>query len=504
MKIFSASQIKKADQYTIEHEPISSVDLMERAGQRLVEEVLAIFPQTNSYVIFAGPGNNGGDGLVMARLLKDKNKQVKVFLLDGDHPSAELTTNLERWINTGGTITYLKDLQAIQNIHEPENALFIDALFGNGLNRPLEGLARELVTKINSSHHFILAVDIPSGLSADAAHNSSFENTIKAHLTLTIQLPKYAFFFAENEPFVGEWKVVDIHLSPVFMEEESTSVYALDEWMIRDMMRPRPSYGHKGNFGHVLICAGSKGKIGASILSAQAALRTGCGLLSLNVPSSATLAIHAQFPEAMVIADEHADHLSAPVSNITAYDAIGFGPGVNQHAATAHALKQLIQNAAQPLVIDADGLNILAENKTWLSFLSGHTILTPHPGEFDRLTQKHTSGWERYQSQLAFSKKHGVYVILKGHHTSITTPGGLSFFNTTGNSGMATAGSGDVLTGIITSLCAQGYSSLHAALLGVYLHGYAGDMAAKKISKTSLIASDIIQHIPDFFLQFEK
>ncbi len=504
MKIFSSAQIKSADQFTILHEPILSVDLMERAGERLTEELLLIFPKTKQYVVFIGPGNNGGDGLVMARLLKQKNREVRAFILDTTNFSEELKINIERYKATGNELIYLRESDDIKKINEPKETLFIDALFGSGLNRPLEGLAKELVIQLNNAPNFKVSVDIPSGLSADVDHKSNVENTVRANLTLTIQFPKLSFFFSENEPFVGNWKVVDIQLNREFIEQEETLYYALEEKMISDLIRPRNSFAHKGSFGHAFICAGSKGKIGAAILSAKAALRTGCGLLTLQVPSAAAVEVHSKFPEAMVVADENEDHIATPVKNITNYHAIGFGPGIDKNPATAHVLKQLVQNASQPLVIDADGLNILSENKTWLAFVNGSTILTPHPGEFDRLTQKHLTGFERFTTQVAFSKKHGVYVVLKGHHTSITTPGGLCFFNTTGNNGMATAGSGDVLTGIITSLCAQGYSPLHAALLGVYLHGYAGDMAAEKLSKTSLIASDIIDHIPDFFRKFEK
>lgn len=504
MKILSAEQIKSADQYTIENEPISSIDLMERAGERLTTRLLDIFSQTNDYIIVAGTGNNGGDGLVMARLLYGQHKNVKVFVLHTGKLSDELILNIDRYEKLGKSVEFIKSINDVSLIQPSNDALIIDALFGNGLSRPLEGVAAELVKYINALPQLKVAVDVPSGLSVDGKHISTVQNTVLSHLTLTIQFPKLAFMFAENEKFIGKWEIIDIGLHPDAIQQSQTDFYSLDEKMIRDMVQPRETFSHKGTFGHVCICAGSKGKIGASILSAKAALRTGCGLLTLHVPSSAAMEIHSQFPEAMVEADENDTYLTTTVKNISNFHAIGFGPGVDKHKETANVLKHLIQNVAQPLVIDADGLNILAENKTWLQFLHGSTILTPHPGEFDRLTEKHKSAYDRWNTQREFSKKHGVYVVLKGHHTSITTPTGLCFFNTTGNSGMATAGSGDVLTGIITSLCAQGYSPLHASLLGVYLHGYAGDVAAEQLSETSIIASDIIDHIPVFFKVFEK
>jgi hydroxyethylthiazole kinase-like uncharacterized protein yjeF len=504
MKIFSAGQIKKADAVTIAQEPISSIDLMERAGKNLTDELLRIFSATHHYIIFAGPGNNGGDGLVMARHLKNHQKHVEVYILESKEYTAECSTNMQWLEQMGVEIISLTHPAQIDELGGHPEAIWVDALFGNGLNRPLEGLALHLIKKINACPNFVVSVDIPSGLSADGTHISTPENTVVADLTLTIEFPKLSFFFPENETMVGSWKIVPIQLDKNFIKTESTTCFCLDAEMVGDLIRPRSTFAHKGNFGHVLLIAGSKGKIGASILAGHAALKTGCGLLTMQVPASGVGAIHARLPEAMVMADSDADYVSDHLPEVTKFNAIGFGPGVGQEQPTIHVLKMLIQTAAQPLVIDADGLNILAQNPTWLEFLNGSTILTPHPGEFDRLTKKHTSGMERWKTQLDYSKKYGAYIVLKGHHTSITTPSGLTFFNTTGNQGMATGGSGDVLTGIITSLCAQGYSPLHACLLGVYLHGYAGDRAAEDESKTSLIATDIITHISTFFKAFER
>ncbi len=503
MKIFSAEQIKRADLFTMEEDPISSLDLMERAGHVLTDRIHEIFPTTPTYVIFVGPGNNGGDGLVIARLLQQNSRSVKVYVLEAEKYSKEFQANLKRLDQTIELI-YIRNKQDVSFDKIDPNAIIIDALFGNGLNRPLDDLAAELVSRINILPHFKLAIDVPSGLSADGGHISTAKNTIMANLTLTIQFPKLSFFFAENFQFTGKWESLNISLSKKFIEKEATQHYYLDDEMIFDLISVRPAVGHKGTFGHALIVAGSIGKIGASILSSRAALRTGCGLLSLQVPSSGVSSVHANLPEAMLIADENPNFISTNVKDISQYNAVGFGPGVGKNKETANVLKSLIQNVAQPLVIDADGVNILSENLTWTSFLNGHTILTPHPGEFDRLTKKHASGEERFRTQLEFSKKTGAYVVLKGRNTCVTTPGGLAFLNSTGNNGMATAGSGDVLTGIITSLCAQGYSALHASILGVYLHGYAGDKASQSMSKSALIASDIIEHIRDFFLVFEK
>lgn len=505
MKILIGNQAKEIDQFTIKNEPVSSIDLMERAGIRLTKKIEEIFPTNNSFTIFAGPGNNGGDGLVIARLLHEKGNRVHVYILNVKEYTQDLEENIKRAQVKKIPITYLETERNIEALNIPDSDIMVDALFGSGLNRALDGLASYLITKLNSTSNFKISIDVPSGLYIDNSAEVSWSNdtnTFKANLTLAIQFPRLGFMFAENEIYTGSWDLIDIGLIDTTINNHHHFFLGPED--IKAMIQPRPSHGHKGSFGHVLMSAGSKGKIGAAILSATAAARTGCGLLTVHVPSSAAMEIHTKFPEAMVMADENENILSTPVKNITNYTAIGFGPGVDKHPETANVLKHLIQNASQPVVIDADGLNILAENKTWLSFLNGSTILTPHPGEFDRLTQKHNTGYGRYKTQCEFSKKYGAYIVLKGHYTCITTPGGLSFFNSTGNNGMATGGSGDVLTGIITSLCAQGYSPLHACLIGVYLHGYAGDKAAEKLSKTSLIASDIIDHIPDFFLHFEK
>lgn len=504
MKIFSTDQIKQADKYTIENEPISSLDLMERAAQRITNKFLEVFPESNKVVVMVGPGNNGGDGLVMARLLMEQGKEVLVYILEAKTYSHDHEVNVKRAHEKGIELTYLRNEDEINNLNFDESYILIDALFGNGLNRPLEGLAAYLVEKINTWQCFTVAVDIPSGMAADATHTSTPENTIEAEATFSIQFPKLSFFFAENERFVGQWTLIDIGLSETFTEKENVNHYFLDPDMIADMIKPRGEFGHKGSFGHACVVAGSKGKMGAAILSAKAALKTGCGLLTMHIPSSGADPVHEHFPEAMIDLDKEPDYISGPILNILNFHCIGFGPGVGQNHYTGGVLKGLIQDYSQSIVIDADGLNLLAKNKTWLQFLNGSTILTPHPGEFDRLTEKHSSGYERFLSQLAFSKKFGVYVVLKGHHTSITTPGGLVFFNSTGNNGMATAGSGDVLTGIITSLCAQKYSPLHACLIGVYLHGYAGDKAAEEVSRTSMVASDIVRHIPDFFKVYER
>jgi len=285
-----------------------------------------------------------------------------------------------------------------------------------------------------------------------------------------------------------------------FIEEETNGFYFLSESEISELIRPRNPAGHKNVFGHALLIAGSEGKTGAAILTAKAALRTGCGLVTALIPGTAVIPLLSALPEAMSITKEEDE--AAISIDLNGFQSIGFGPGVGMKA--GNMLLHLLKDSQQPLVIDADGLTLLSQKTEWYQLLTQSMILTPHPGEFDRLTKKHESLFERFKTQLQFSKTYQVNVLLKGRYTSITTPGGKIYFNATGNSGMATAGSGDVLTGIITSLLAQGYTTEIAAALGAYLHGFAGDKAAEKMSKTAMIASDIIEAIPDFFKQFEK
>lgn len=499
MKILNAHQVREADQYTILHEPISSVDLMERAGLEIFSRLIKRYSEYNVFSVFCGPGNNGGDGLVIARLLHNAGKEVEAWILKGTFTD-EFSLQFKKLKQQGIPFIQIESEMQMEDVSVPEEAVVIDALFGMGINRPLEGLAGALVQRINAFHAHIVAVDLPSGMSADGLFESTISNTVIAHYTYSIHLPKMAFMFAENNRFTGSFECVDIGLSETFLASLPTPHLYTGEWMIAKMIKPRNVFGHKGTFGHALIVAGSAGKTGAAILASSAALRTGCGLLTASVPEGAATSMHAAFPEAMVVTRSEnkvkLDH--------SAYKAVGFGPGMGATEATADLLFELLNLYHEPLVIDADGLNCLANNPTWYGYLKANIILTPHPGEFDRLTRVHASAHERYQAQQHFSRKHQVTVVLKGHHTSVTTPSGLTFFNSTGNSGMATAGSGDVLTGIITSLCAQGYPPEDAAVLGVYMHGYAGDSAALEFSGTSLIASDIIKHIPFFFKRFEK
>ena len=313
-----------------------------------------------------------------------------------------------------------------------------------------------------------MAIDVPSGLFADQPSALGF--IFKADYTLSFQFPKLAFLFPENDPYVGRFEILDIGLHPRYVEEVETRNLLTVKAMVKPILHSRTKYSHKGTYGHALLIAGSEGKTGAALLGAKACLRTGVGLLSVHLPKMAQLPLQTAIPEAMVDGDE-SETCFTMFKDLDAYSAVGVGPGLGKADETQRALKRLIQEVQVPLVMDAVALNILSENPTWLAFLPAKTILTPHPKEFERLVGKTTTSFERLERQRELSMKHNIIIVLKGAHTSITMPNGTCFFNTTGNPGMATAGSGDVLTGIILSLLAQRYSPEEAAVLGVYLHG---------------------------------
>lgn len=501
MKILTAEQIKQTDQFTITTEEISSVDLMEIAGRQLFHHLVKTHQRQDEFVVFCGPGNNGGDGLVIARLLAQKLKLQGLYILKGNY-TAEFETNLNRIKEIGVDFQVIDSDAKIKSLNFNKDSIIIDALFGVGISRPLNGLASQLVQKLNSLPNYTIAIDVPSGLSPDCKFINDVSNTIIADETLSVQLPKLAFMFAENADFVGQFTCINIGLSEDFIKTQTESYEYLQLSDISQLLKPRAQFGHKGTFGHALLIAGSKGKLGAAILSAKACLKSGCGLLTSYVPAAVISSLLSVLPESMCISrEEEPDFLT---NDLQKYNAIGFGPGIGISISSSKLLHYILTNHNHPVVLDADALTLLSQNQDWYNLLNPQIILTPHPGEFDRLTRQHKSGHERFESQLAFSKKHNVFIVLKGHHTSITCPDGKVYFNSTGNNGMAKGGSGDVLTGIILSFLAQGYTPEDAAKLGVFIHGYCGDKAADKLSKTTMVATDIIDYLKKFFKKFEK
>ncbi|HEX2631001.1 MAG TPA: NAD(P)H-hydrate dehydratase [Chitinophagaceae bacterium] len=493
MKILSAAEIRAWDEFTIANEPVASIDLMERAATACVEWLITHYPAAPSFGIFCGKGNNGGDGLAIARMLMEKNYSVSIHILEFGHKGTDdFQINLARLQKM--PLPDIHFVQSEQNFHPiPPGQVIIDALFGSGLNRNLEDVTANLVHHINASGAEVIAIDIPSGLFTD---RSSKGNTIVvAQHTLSFQCYKPALLFAENADFIGETHILDIGLSPAYYNALDGQFELLDENSIHSIHRPRKRFSHKGNFGHALLVAGSYGKIGAAVLSAKACLRSGAGLLTCHLPKCGYDIMQISLPEAMVMTDFNSSFNTKVEDDLTRYDAIGIGPGIGQASETKMLLRELFDSYRNPMVIDADALNILGSQKDLLQLIPAGSILSPHPKEFGRLFGETANEFDRVFLALQKAKELKSIIIVKGHHSFIATPDGKGFFNNTGNAGMATAGSGDVLTGILTGLLAQGYSSVETAILGVYLHGLAGDLAAEEISMEAMIAEDIVDYI---------
>ncbi len=496
MKILTAQQIRDWDEYTIMNEPIASIDLMERAAGNclnwLEDQGYLVLP----FIIFCGKGNNGGDGLAIARMLAERSTSVKVFILElGFIGTSDFHTNLARLQGYPEVkIQFIKDKNDLPVL--PVYSIVIDALLGSGLTRPLDGITKQLVEHLNKSGCEIISIDIPSGLSVD---QSSKGNTIvTANHTLCFQCYKPALLLAENAAVIGDTHLLDIGLHQDYLSQIETRDELVTEKLISSIYKPRNRFSHKGNFGHTLIIAGSYGKIGAAVLAAKACLRTGVGLLSCHVPKSGYEIMQSSVPEAMLQTDINSSLVGKIADDILKYNAIGVGPGIGTSPQTKKLLIDILKKIKKPILLDADALNILALEKKMPSLPPG-SVLTPHPKEFERLFGKTKNEYERNAKALLKAKTLKCIIVLKGHHTFIATPSDKGFFNSTGNAGMATAGSGDVLSGIITSLLGQGYTPEYAALFGVYIHGLAGNIAAEKFSKEAMIASDIIECLGDAF-----
>ncbi len=494
MKLFLTRQIAELDKYTIENEPISDVDLMERASLQITNWIVQRFSTEHKFLFFVGPGNNGGDALAIARQLADLDFVCEVFLMDfGKGLKGSPAENWKRLEQQGRVkLSRIREINEFPEIRE--NDVLVDGLFGSGLSRPLEGLLAEIVSRINQTTNTIISVDIPSGLMGEDNSTNNLENVIRADYTLTFQFPKISFLFAENESFVGDWEVLSIALHPDGIEKQETNFYFLERQDIQNILPVRSKFDHKGTLGHALLLAGSFGKMGAAVLASKACLRAGVGLLTTHIPRLGYTVLQCAVPEAMASVDQH-DSVITEFPKLKAFSAIGIGPGIDQKQNTQKALCQLLENANVPLVLDADALNILSTKKEWLDKLPKGSILTPHPGEFRRLVGEAENSYANVQKQIEYAKKYNCVLVLKGAFTSIALPNGKLYFNSTGNPGMATAGSGDTLTGIILGLLAQGMPSGEAALCAVYLHGLAGDIATKKQSEFSLVAGDIIESL---------
>jgi NAD(P)H-hydrate epimerase len=502
MKILAPEYIQEVDRLTIEREPITSIDLMERASRAFVQQFLSDFPSATEVHVFCGPGNNGGDGLAIARLLTESatgRVDVHVYrLMFTDQFSPDHLVNLDRLSETAATLHAVRGPKDLPDARL--NGVVIDALFGSGLNKPLRGLPAATAEYINRSGQEVVSVDIPSGIFAEGPENGT---AVMADWVYTFQLPKLAFLLPGNGQYVRHWKILDIGLDKAAIDEMPADHYYLTRSNVSGIFKGRDRFSHKGTFGHALIFAGSKGKAGAAILAARSALRSGLGLLTMHVPAVILDIIQEAVPEAMCSVDPKED-LMTRCAEVDKYSAIGIGPGIGNNEETRAMLECLLENYHRPLVVDADGLNILSGNEDLLNKIPAGSILTPHPGEFRRLAGHWKDDLEKIRLQKEFARKYEVFLVLKGAHTSIAGPEGKVFFNSTGNNGMATAGSGDCLTGMITALLAQDYEPRDAALTGVFVHGLAGDLALEREHEYSLIASDIISNIGQAFKHLDE
>lgn len=505
MKIFSATQIRAADAYTIQHEPVSSLQLMERAARACTEWLLRHYGPAHPFYIFCGTGNNGGDGLAIARQLLVAGYKVYTYLLQySKNFSADYSANLVQLRQHYPDSIY--EINAIADFPDlPSSAIIIDAIFGTGLNRAIEGWTAGIVHRLNDlrNRHTIIAIDMPSGLLTDSS--SRHIPVVYAHHTLSFAFYKLAFMLPENAEKAGHVHILQIGLHPDYIAQTSTRFHLADEDMMHTIYQPRQPFAHKGTYGHALLIAGSEGKIGAAVLSARACLRAGAGLLTCYVPQCGYTILQIAEPCAMCITDPHEQyntHFDEVLQQRDAptFHTIGIGPGLGTANATAGALERLLDTYRQPMVIDADALNLLAHYPYLQQKVPAGSILTPHPKEFERLFGPSENDFERLALLSEKARQLQLYILVKGRYTAIGCPDGAVYFNSTGNPGMATAGSGDVLTGILTALLAQRYSPKAAVLLGTYLHGKAGDLAAAQLSQESMTAADIITYLGTAFL----
>ena len=500
MKIFSADQIRAWDAYTIEHEPVLSIHLMERASVKCAEWMIHNNYGKQHLHFFCSKGNNGGDGLAIARLLLQKGCKVTVYILEfGNMGTADFQTNLQKLHEVTADIHFLQSAEFFPLLTHTD--VVIDAIIGTGLNKQLEGITADLVQHINNSPATVISVDIPTGMFADKSCKDS--TVIHAQHTLSFQLYKQCFLMPENEEACGEIHLLDIELHPAYYMQTICSLQLIDQEMIKQIYHKRKPFAHKGQFGHALLIAGSYGKMGAAVLSAEACLRSGAGLLTIHTAACGYDILQATIPEAMVETDTEVQLIAAVPKDILRYTAIGVGPGIGLHELTADMLMQLLHETHQPIVLDADALNLLSIKQDLKSFLHEDCILTPHPKEFERLFGKTKNDFERKELALQKAEELNCIIVLKGHYTFIACPNGNAYFNNTGNPGMATAGSGDVLTGILTGLLAQGYSAEDASVFAAYLHGAAGDIAALHLSQEAMLAGDITAHLGRAFIQLQ-
>ncbi|MFT6815020.1 MAG: hydroxyethylthiazole kinase-like uncharacterized protein yjeF [Sphingobacteriales bacterium] len=496
MKIFTSEQIREVERYSIVNEPISSIAIMERAASAFEKRFRKIYTDFFPVYIFCGKGNNGGDGLAIGRLLRGRGYDVHFII--AEHQSSRTEDTRKNYNRAKGLKIPIQYIEKIDSkLVIPNDAVVIDALLGIGLNREAEGIIKQSVDFINTLPNEVVSVDMPTGLFSDK--HTSFDNSvIQANYTITFQLPKLALFIAENTNRIGQVFIEEIGWLQKKIEELETPYFYTKKEDVAPLLKSRKTFTHKGTYGHGLFIGGSYGKMGAAVFAGSAAMRAGLGLLTMHIPGVGYNIVQISLPEAMcTVSGMH--NIEEMPTELERYSAIGIGPGLGKSPETAKAFSKLLDNAKGPMVIDADALNIIADDLSLLQKVPKMSILTPHAKEFNRLTAVPQNDFECLKMLELFSAEHEVVVCLKGAFTAISIPNGPIFLNSTGNPGMATAGSGDALTGIILGLLCQGYNPEDAAILGVYLHGLSGDFAADVMGMESVIATDIVNNLGKAF-----
>ncbi|WP_294234006.1 NAD(P)H-hydrate dehydratase [uncultured Chryseobacterium sp.] len=493
MKILTAEQIKKGDRYTIEHEPVFSIQLMERAAEACVTWISENCKNHRNFAIFCGNGNNGGDGFAIARMLYQKGFDIDVFTNSKAKFSSDAQINFRELKEISGIS--IKEFKEVRDYRFDSRTVIIDALFGTGLSRPLEDEFKELVEFLNNTHNIKISIDLPSGLFADAV---SPEGAVifKADYTLSFQLWKKTFFHPETGKYAGKVRILDINISEEYIAEAETENYVVNDKAVKQIFRPREEFSHKGTYGKVIIVGGSIGKMGAAVLAARAALKTGAGLTFALAPKCGCDILQISNPEAIFIegGTDVIDHIEVDENAVC-----GIGPGLGTDPKTAKAFLAFLKEYSQPLILDADALNIISQDPKNIKLIPKESIITPHPKEFERLFGPTGNSFKRVERAITKAREHHIYIVLKDHRTQIISPAGKVFYNITGNSGLAKGGSGDILTGIIASFSAQNYTPEEAAVLGVWFHGRAADSASEKYSKESMLPTDVIHEFGNVF-----
>ena len=496
MKIFTTKEIKAIDARTVELEGLSHIDLMERAAMSVAYEIMSRWRPDRRFIVFAGPGNNGGDALAVARLLKSQGyNRVEVFFFNV--PSSRLSEccriNRDRFV----ALENVDYTEVVGGEFDPPaldyGNVVIDGLFGSGLMEPLKGGFTSLVQYINESKAYVVSIDTPSGLLGEW-NMGDRRNIVRANLTFAFQFKRLSFFFAENAEFVGECKVLDIALSQDAMRTTRSNFYLVEDYEVKNVLRRRPLHCNKYDFGNMLLVAGSYGMFGAAVLAARAAMRSGVGLMTVHGACSGHDILQISVPEAKYESD-HDDWITTDITLKHNYQSVAVGPGIGTDDKTCDALEIFLKNYLKPCVLDADALNCIAKRPNLLDCIVPKTVITPHAEEFDRIFGKHHSEEERLRRAIEVAKKYQLVIVLKAHFTMTVNVDGRVYINANGNPGMATAGSGDILTGIIGALLAQGYDSRTSAVLGVFIHGAAGDMAAVAHGSYGMVAGDIVENI---------